>query len=148
MGTVAARGGEAVADGRPGRQWRLRDRVLLVSVCRRLALRRIGPWFGFCHSAAHRVLDSFGPVLAPAPVRECRLDRVAIVDGTLVPTRDRLVAAPSKNHRYFRNSPVTIDAGTCPVIATGDPQPGNRNDTHVYRESGVVHRCHARRILR
>ena len=96
---VAGRGGEDIADGRPGRQWRLDlpDRVLLVATYWRtnLTMRQIGPLFGVSHSAAHRVIDSIGPLLALAPVRR-RVDQVAIVDGTLVPTRDRRLAAPSK----------------------------------------------------
>ena len=108
--TVASRGGDAIADGRPGRQWRLRleDRVLLVAVYWRtnLTMRQIGPLFGVSHSAAHRVVDSLGPLLALAPVRKPRLDQVAIVDGTLVPTRNRRVAAPSTNDRCSTNLPV------------------------------------------
>ncbi|WP_142001588.1 transposase family protein [Amycolatopsis cihanbeyliensis] len=57
---VAARGGEEIADGRPGRQWRLdlADRVLLVATYWRtnLTMRQIGPLFGVSHSAAHRVI--------------------------------------------------------------------------------------------
>jgi hypothetical protein len=34
------------------------------------------------------VIDTIGPLLALAPVRKRRIDAVAIVDGTLVPTRD------------------------------------------------------------
>lgn len=151
VGTVANRGGEAIADGRPGRQWRLRleDRVLLVAVYWRtnLTLRQIGPLFGISHSAAHRVLDSLGPLLALAPVRKRRLDQVAIVDGTLVPTRDRRVAAPSKNYRYSTNVQVAIDADSRLVIATGDPQPGNRNDTLAYRESGMARKLADRPVM-
>jgi hypothetical protein len=44
---------------------------------------------------------------------------------------------PSKNYRYSTNVQVAIDADTRLVIATGDPQPGNRNDCTVYRESGI-----------
>jgi len=47
------------------------------------------------------------------------------------------LAAPSKNYRYSTNVQVAIDANTRLVIATGDPQPGNRNDTVVYRSSGI-----------
>jgi hypothetical protein len=32
---------------------------------------------------------------------------------------------------------VALDADTRLVIAPGDPQPGNRNDTIVYRASGI-----------
>ncbi len=70
---VAQRGGDEIADGRPGRQWRLdlADRVLLVAVYWRtnLTMRQIGPLFGVSHSAAHRVIDTLGPLLALAPVR-------------------------------------------------------------------------------
>ncbi|WP_253884885.1 transposase family protein [Actinokineospora diospyrosa] len=139
---VAERGGEEIADGRPGRQWRLDlpDRVLLVATYWRtnLTMRQIGPLFGVSHSAAHRVIDTIGPLLALAPVRRRRIDQVAIVDGTLVPTRDRRLAAPSKNYRYSTNVQVAIDADTRLVIATGDPLPGNRNDCTAYRDSGIA----------
>lgn len=151
MGTVAARGGETIADGRPGRQWRLRleDRVLLVAVYWRtnLTMRRIGPLFGISRSAAHKVVDSLGPVLVPAPVRKRRLDQVAIVDGTLVPTRDRRVAAPSKNYRYSTNLQVAIDADSRLVIAISKPQPVNRNDTTAYRECGMDQKLAGRAVM-
>ena len=113
--------------------------MLLVAVYWRtnLTMRQIGPLFGVSHSAAHRVIDQLGPLLALAPVRKRRLDQVAIVDGTLVPTRDHRLAAPSKNYRYSTNLQVAIDADTRLVVATGQPQPGNRNDCTVYRESGI-----------
>ena len=72
-----------------------------------------------------------GPLLALAPVRRRRVDQVAIADGTLVPTRDHRIAERSKNYRYSTNLQVAIDADTRLVIATGDPQPGNRNDCTV-----------------
>ena len=138
---VAQRGGDAIADGRPGRQWALDlpDRVLLVACYWRtnLTMRQLGALFGVSHSAAHRVIDTLGPLLALAPVRRRRVDQVAIVDGTLIPTRDHRLAAPSKNYRYSTNLQVAIDADTRLVIALGDPQPGNRNDTIVYRSSGI-----------
>jgi hypothetical protein len=59
---VARRGGDQIADGRPGRQWALDlpDRVLLVAAYWRtnLTMRQIGPLFGVSHSAAHRVIDT------------------------------------------------------------------------------------------
>ena len=64
-------------------------------------------------------------------------DQIAIVDGTLIPTRDHRLAAQSKNYPYSTNLQVAIDANTRLVIAPGDPQPGNRNDTIVYRSSGI-----------
>ncbi len=121
--TVAARGGEVIADGRRGRQWRLplADRVLLVAVYWRtnLTMRQIGPLFGVSHSAAHRVIDSLGPLLALAPVRKRQVETVAIVDGTLVPTRDHRLAARSKNYRYSTNLQVAIDAETTVYDTSG-----------------------------
>ncbi len=138
---VAQRGGDPIADGRPGRQWALDlpDRVLLVAVYWRtnLTMRQIGPLFGVSHSAAHRVIDTLGPLLALAPVRRRRVDQVTIVDGTLIPTRDHRLAARSKNYRYSTNLQVAIDANTRLVVALGDPQPGNHHDTTVYRTSGI-----------
>ena len=139
--TVTVRGGAEIADGRPGRQWSLElaDRVLLVAAYWRtnLTMRQIGPLFGVSHSAAHRVIDSLGPLLALAPVRRRRTDQIAIVDGTLVPLRDHRLAAQSKNYRYSANLQVAIDADTRLVIALGRPQPGNRNDCTAYRDSGI-----------
>lgn len=77
-------------------------------------------------------------LLSLAPVRKRRVDAVAIVDGTLVPTRDHRLATPLKNYRYSTNLQVAIDAETRLVIATGDPQPGSRNDCTVYRDSGIA----------
>src|SRR6185437_10936538 len=58
VSVVAKCGGDEIADGRPGRQWRLdlADRVLLVATSWRtnLTMRQIGPLFGVSHSAAHR----------------------------------------------------------------------------------------------
>jgi len=65
------------------------------------------------------------------------VDQVTIVDGTLIPTRDHTVAARSRNYRYSTNLQVAIDANTRLVVALGDPQPGNRNDTVVYWSSGI-----------
>jgi hypothetical protein len=130
---VARRGGDAIAGGRPGRPWALdlSDRVLLVAVYWRtnLTMRQLGPLFGVSHSAAHRVIDTVEPLLALAPIRRRPKDQVAIVDGTLIPTRDHRLTAQSKNYRYSTNLQVAIDANTRLVIALGDPQPGNRNDT-------------------
>jgi hypothetical protein len=52
----------------------------------------------------------------------------------VIPTRDHRLATPSKNYRYSANLPVAIARL---VIALRDPQPGNRNDTIVYRTSGI-----------
>jgi len=151
VGLVARRGGDTIADGRPGRPWALdlADRVLLVAVYWRtnLTMRQLGPLFGISHSAVHRVIDTIGPLLALAPVRRRPKDQVAIVDGTLIPTRDHRLASQSKNYRYSTNLQVAIDANTRLVIALGDPQPGNRNDTIVYRSSGINQQLAGREVM-
>lgn len=90
--------------GGSGRPWALppEDRVLLVATYWRtnLTMRQIGPLFGVSKSVADRVIDHIGPLLALAPVRRHHPEgTVLIVDGTLVPTRDRSVAASSKNYQ-------------------------------------------------
>lgn len=110
-------------------------------------MRQIGPLFGVSHSAAHRVIDTLAPLLALAPVRKRPVEQIAIVDGTLIPTRDHRLAARSKNYRYSMNLQVAIDANTRLVIAVGDPQPGNRNDTIVYRTSGIQEKLDGRPVM-
>ncbi|BFV56297.1 hypothetical protein KCMC57_up14010 [Kitasatospora sp. CMC57] len=64
-----------------------------------------------------------------------------IVDGTLVPTRDRTIAVSSKNYRYSTNQQVVIDANSRLVVAVGLPLPGNRNDCRAFAESGDDRAC-------
>jgi hypothetical protein len=126
---------------RRGRPWSLplEDRVLLVAAYWRtnLTLRQLAPLFGISKSAADRIVGHLGPALALQPRRRFRKDTVLIVDGTLVPTRDRTVAASSQNHRYSTNHQVVIDADTRLVVAVGKPLPGNRNDCRAGEESGA-----------
>jgi hypothetical protein len=138
---VRRRGG----DVQRGRPWRLplEDRVLLVATYWRtkLTLRQVAPLFGVSKSAADRILDHLAPLLAISPARRPRKDTVYIVDGTLVPTRDRSVAASSKNYRYSTNLQVVIDANSRLVVAIGIPLPGSRNDCRAFTESGVDRAC-------
>lgn len=141
--TVVRRRSEGrIIDGRPGRQWclPLADRVLLVATYYRtnLTMRQLAPLFGIKTAAVHRIIKGLSPHLAlePAPKRHAP-DTVLIVDGTLVPTRDHTVAAPSKNYRYSANVQVMVNADTRLVVAVGDPQAGNRNDCIAYQASGV-----------
>jgi hypothetical protein len=118
--------------------------VLLVAVYHRtnLTLRQVAPLFGISKSAAGRVADHLVPLLALAPVvRRHDPDTVLIVDGTLVPTHDRSVAASSKNYRCSADLQVVIDANTRLTVAVGKPLPGNRNDCRAYTESGVDRQC-------
>jgi hypothetical protein len=86
-------------------------------------------------------------MLAPALRRRRRVDQITIVDGTLIPTRDHRLAAPSKNYRYSTNLQIAIDAHTRLVVALGDPQPNNRNDTIVYRTSGIQQKLDGRPVM-
>lgn len=112
-----------------------------------LTLRQVAPLFGISKSAADRVLDHLAPLLAISPARRPRPDTVLIVDGTLVPTRDRTIAAPSKNYRYSTNQQVVIDANSRLVVAVGLPLPGNRNDCRAFTESGVDRACRDAPVL-
>lgn len=128
-----------------GRPWGLcfEDRVLLVATYWRtnLTMRQLAAVFGVSKSAAARVIEDLGPALGLRPRVRFPRGAVLIVDGTLVPTRDHDVAAPSKNYRYSTNHQVVIDADTELVVALGRPLPGNRNDCRAYAESGAAHAC-------
>lgn len=131
-------GADPVRNGRP---WSLplEDRVLLVVAYWRtnLTLRQLAPLFGISKSAADRIIDHLGPLLALQPRRRFRKDTVLIVDGTLVPTRDHTIAEQSKNYRYSTNHQVVIDADIRLVVVVGRPLPGNRNDCKAWEESGA-----------
>jgi len=79
----------------------------------KLTMRQLAPLFGVKTAAVHRIIDRPGPHLALAPAKRRHApETVLIVNGTLVPTRDRTIAAPSKNYRYSTNVQVVIDADT------------------------------------
>lgn len=59
-----------------------------------------------------------------------------------MPTRDRSIAASSKNYRYSTNLQVVIDANSRVVVAIGLPLPGSRNACRAFTESGVDRACH------
>ncbi|MGQ4719258.1 transposase [Streptomyces anulatus] len=124
-----------------GRPWGLplEDRILLVTAYWRtsLTMRQIAPLFGISKSAADRIIDHLGPLLALQPRKRFRKDSVLIVDGTLVPTRDHAVAEQSKNYRYSTAHQVVIDAVSRLVVVVGQPLPGNRHDSCGWEESGV-----------
>lgn len=126
---------------RKGRPWSLplQDRVLLVTAYWRtnLTLRQLAPLFGVTKSAADRIVDQLGPLLALRQRKRFRKGTVLIVDGTLVPTRDHTVAEQSKNYRYSTNHQVVIDADSRLVVVVGRPVPGNRNDCKAWVESGA-----------
>lgn len=132
---------ESAAEPRTGRPWglRLQDRIFLVAAYWRtnLTMRQLSLLFGVSKSAADRVIDRIGPLLALPPRRRFARGTMLIVDGTLVPARDHAVAEQSKNYRYSTNHQVVIDADTRLVVVVGRPLPGNRNDCKAWEESGA-----------
>ncbi|MEV6995673.1 transposase [Streptomyces sp. NPDC093228] len=115
-----------------------KGRLLVTTYWRtNLTLRQLAPLFGVSKSAADRIIDHLGPLLALRPRLRFRKDAVLIVDGTLVPTRDHTIAEQSKNYRYSTNHQVVIDADTRLVVAVGRPVPGNRNDCKAWALSGT-----------
>ncbi|MFD9865563.1 transposase family protein [Streptomyces alboflavus] len=147
---VRERGGDGSGMGRP---WclPLDDRVLLVAVYYRtnLTMRQLAPLFGVSPATVCRVIQKLGPLLAlEAATRPTdAVDRLWIVDGTLVPVRDRTVAASSRNYRFSANVQVIIDADTRLVVATARPAPGNRADAQVWRSSGLARHCEGVAVL-
>ncbi|MFD9444722.1 transposase family protein [Streptomyces sp. NPDC060006] len=148
--TVRERGGNGTMQGRP---WSLplAERVLLVAVYYRtnLTMRQLGPLFGVSSSAVCRVIQRLGLLLAiePASRSADAADRLWIVDGTLVPVRDRTVGASSRNYRFSANVQVIVDADTRLVIAAARPAPGTTADAHAWRASGLAEHCHDVTVL-
>ncbi|MFD4601872.1 transposase family protein [Streptomyces sp. NPDC058464] len=138
---------------RIGRPWclPLADRVLVVAVYYRtnLTMRQLAPLFGVSPTTVWRVIQRLGPLLAIAPVSRPTdaTGRLWIVDGTLVPVRDRTVGASSRNYRFSANVQVIIDADTRLVVATARPGPGNKADAHVWRHSGLPDQCQGVTVL-
>ncbi|MFF8513537.1 transposase [Streptomyces sp. NPDC015492] len=130
---VKERGGNGPGGGRP---WCL---PLAVYYRTKLTMRQLAPLFGISPATVCRVIHRLRPllVLEPAPRPAADVDRVWIVDGTLIPVRDRKVGASSRNYRFSANVQVIIDADTRLVIAPARPAPGNKADAHVWRESGL-----------
>src|SRR5690349_24978250 len=138
---VRERGGNGTLRGRP---WSLplADRVLMVAVYYRtnLTMRQLGPLFGVSASTVCRVIQRLGPLLALESV--CRqsdaAERLWIVDGTLVPVRDRHVGSSSRNYRFSANVQVIVDADTRLVVAAARPVPGTTADAHASRASALA----------
>ncbi|MDQ1032797.1 hypothetical protein QF035_010379 [Streptomyces umbrinus] len=147
---VRERGGDGTLQGRP---WSLplAERVLVVAVYYRtnLTMRQLGPLFGVSSSTVCRVIQRPGPLLAMEPVSRPvdAPERMWIVDGTLIPVRDRTVAASSRNYRFSANVQVIVDADTRLVIAAARPVPGTTADAHAWRASGLAEHCQGVTVL-
>ncbi|GAA3143213.1 hypothetical protein GCM10017687_70040 [Streptomyces echinatus] len=100
-----------------------------------LTLRQLALLFGISESAADRIIDHVGPLLALKQRQRFRAGTVLIVDGTLVPTRDHSAAEQSETYRYSTIHQVVIDAETRMVVVVGQPVPADRNDCKAWELS-------------
>ncbi|QFR01551.1 transposase [Streptomyces phaeolivaceus] len=129
----------------------LAERVLMVAVYYRtnLTMRQLGPLFGVSSSTVCRVIQRLGPLPALKPVSRTveAADRSWIVDGTLVPVRDRNVGSSSRDYRFSANVQVVVDADTRLVIAAAHPVPGSTADAHAWRASGLAEHCQGVTVL-
>ncbi|WP_030619049.1 IS5/IS1182 family transposase [Streptomyces fulvoviolaceus] len=147
---VRERGGDGCGWGRP---WRLplAERVLLVAVYYRtnLTMRQLAPLFGVSPATVCRVIQRLGPLLALEPVRapQDAIERLWIVDGTLIPVRDRTVGTSSRNYRFSANVQVIVDADTRLVVAAARPVPGTTADAQAWRDSGLAEQCQGVTVL-
>lgn len=96
-----------------------------------------------------RVIQRIGPLLAIAQAHTSpdAVERLWIVDGTLVPVRDRKVGASSRNYRFSANVQVIVDAETRLVVAAARPVPGNTADAKAWRGSGLAQHCESVTVL-
>lgn len=154
MATLAALTPERLAhvmhclprERRQGRPWScsLRRRIVITCTALRtnLTMRELAAVFGISKSAVHRIVANLTPRLA-ALARSDSLDRRTtwMVDGTLIPTRDHLQAARSKNYRWSCNAQILVRHRDLRVVATSAGGPGNRNDPIHYRGSHVELLC-------
>ncbi|CAL9661923.1 hypothetical protein SUDANB126_07046 [Streptomyces sp. enrichment culture] len=147
---VRERGGEDCGRGRP---WRLppAERVLLVAVYRRtnLTMRQRAPLFGVSSATVCRAIQRLGPLLALEPARASReaAERLWIVDGTLVPVRDRKIGASSRDSRFSASVQVIVDAEFRLVVAAARPVPGTTADAKARRDSGLAEHCEGVTVL-
>ncbi|MER7112486.1 transposase family protein, partial [Streptomyces sp. NPDC000229] len=136
-----------------GRPWclPLADRVLLVAVYYRtnLIMRQLAPLFGVSPATVCRVIQRLRPLLAIELATRSAdvVERLWIVDGTLIPVRGRTVGASSRNYRFSASVQVIIDADTKLVIAAARPVPGTTADAKAWRDSGLAEQGEGATVL-
>jgi hypothetical protein len=112
---------------RRGRPWclPLEDRALLVGAYWRtdLTMRQLAPLFGVSKSAAHRIVDGLGPMLALQPCKRCRKDTLVIVNGALVRTDGPTGPGRSGSDPHVTGHRVVIDTETRLVATVRIPLP-------------------------
>jgi hypothetical protein len=99
---------------------------------------------GVSHSAAHRVIDTLGPLLALAPVLRRRVDQVSIVDR-----KDTVAYRSSGINQQLDGRPVLADGGYRgnPEIVIPYRQPTNGTTSPRWKEDlYAVHRSVRARV--
>ncbi|MEU6164867.1 transposase [Streptomyces tanashiensis] len=114
-----------------------------------LTVRQLAPLFGCSPATVCRVIKRLRPLLAiePAARPADAVERLWIVDGPLIPVRDRKAGASSRDYRFSVNMQVIIDADTKLVVAAARPVPGNTADARSWRDSGLAQRCEGVTVL-
>ncbi len=102
-------------------------------------MRQLAPLFGISPATVCRVIQRLRPLLAlePVPRRVADVDRLWIVDGTLIPVRDRNVWCLLPQLPVLGERAGLIGADSRLVVASARPAPGNKADAHVWRESDL-----------
>jgi hypothetical protein len=117
---VRERGGNGPGGGRP---WclPLTDRVLPVAVYYRtnLTMRQLAPLFAVLPATVCRVIQRLRPLLDLEPISRPAdtTDRLWIVDGTLIPVRDRKIGASSRNAPHQLSSGQAGDAAVASSLS-------------------------------
>jgi len=129
----------------------LAGRVLLVAVyCHTdLTTRQPAPLFGVSSATVCRVIQRLGSLLAHEPTYTPHdaAERLWIVDGTLLPVRDRTVGASSRNYRFSAIVQVVVNAETRRVVTAARPVRGNTADAKACRDSGLAAHCEGATVL-
>ncbi len=114
-----------------------------------LTMRQPAPLFGVSPATVCRVFQRLSSPLALEPTRANAdaTDRLWIVDGTLVPVRDRRVGASSHIYRFSANVQVIADAETYLVVAAARPVPGNTADAKAWQSSGLADCCESATVV-
>lgn len=114
-----------------------------------LTMRQLAPLFGVSPATVCRVIQRPGPLLALEPARTLRKRSSGswIVDGTLIPVRDRKIGAASRNCRFSANVQVIEDAESRLVVAAPRPVCGTTADAKAWRDSGLAEHCQGVTVL-
>ncbi|KAF2779570.1 transposase for insertion sequence element IS112 [Streptomyces sp. OM5714] len=101
------------------------DRALLVAAYWRtnLTMRQLARLFRVSKSAADRIIDHLGPMIALQPCKRFAKDTVLIVDGTLVTTRSpsgrRTIGTPPTDGKAWEESGAKAAVGKALTITDG-----------------------------